>query len=70
MIIIMIIMIHKICRKFKEYKKDKMPSGIGLGLLLVNRILKSYNGEIRVEDRIEGDYSKGNNFILFIPEAV
>ena len=56
-------------RKFK-HKKDKMPSGIGLGLLLISNILESYNGEIRVEDRIEGDYSKGSNFIMLIPETV
>ncbi len=57
-------------RKFHEYKKDTKPSGIGLGLLLINRILNSYNGEIRVEDRVEGDYSKGSNFIILIPEAI
>ncbi|MFX1392065.1 MAG: PAS domain S-box protein [Promethearchaeota archaeon] len=57
-------------REYKVIEKDKMPSGIGLGLLLVNRILESYNGEIEVIDRIQGDYSKGSNFIILIPEAV
>lgn len=57
-------------RNYKEYKKDSVPSGIGLGLLLVNRILDSYNGEIIIEDRIDKDHSKGSNFIILIQEAV
>ena len=57
-------------RDYKEYKKDKIPSGIGLGLLLVKRIVDSYSGDIKVENKIKGDYSKGSNFIILIPEAV
>ncbi|HDZ17179.1 MAG TPA: PAS domain-containing sensor histidine kinase [archaeon] len=52
----------------REIKVDDIPSGIGLGLLLVKRILESYNGEIRVEDRIIGDHSKGSKFIILIQE--
>ena len=44
--------------------------GMGLGLLLVKIILDNYNGEIWVEDKIKGDYSKGSNFIILIPEVV
>ncbi len=54
----------------REYKKEGIPSGIGLGLLLVKKILDSYNGEIRVEDRIKGNFTKGSNFIITIPEAI
>ncbi|MFX1365236.1 MAG: PAS domain S-box protein [Promethearchaeota archaeon] len=54
----------------REYKKEGTPSGIGLGLLLVKRILDSYKAKIRVEDRVKGDFSKGSNFILSIPEAI
>jgi len=54
----------------REYKDSEIPTGIGLGLLLVKRILESYEGEIKVEDRIRGDYSKGSNFIILIPKAV
>ena len=56
-------------RYYRGYKKDRVPSGIGLGLLLVKRIVDSYNGKIEVEDKIKGDYSKGSNFIILIPEA-
>ncbi len=54
----------------REYNENEIPSGIGLGLLIINRILESYKGEIKVEDRIKGDYSRGSNFIVIIPKAV
>lgn len=54
----------------RGYKKDRVPSGIGLGLLLIKRIVDSYNGKIEVEDKIKGDYSKGSNFIILIPEVI
>jgi len=50
-------------------KKEGKSKGMGLGLLLVKRILESYNAEICVEDKIKGDPSKGSNFIILIPEA-
>jgi signal transduction histidine kinase len=52
----------------RDVKKEKA-AGIGLGLLLIKRILESYDGTVRVEDKIPGDYSKGSNFIVLIPEA-
>ncbi len=56
-------------REYKKIEKNKVPSGIGLGILLIRRILDNYNGEIVVEDRFQGDYSMGSNFIILIPEA-
>ena len=49
--------------------KQKSEFGMGLGLSLLKSIIKSYNGKIWVENRIEEDYSKGSNFILLIPAA-
>lgn len=52
------------------YKRDKKVRGMGLGLSLVKKIVESYNGEIWVEDKVPGDYSKGSNFVVIIPETV
>ena len=54
----------------REYKKKEKANGIGLGLLLIKQIMDSYNGKINIEDRIQGDYSKGSNFMILIPEVV
>jgi signal transduction histidine kinase len=43
---------------------------MGFGLFLVKNLIDSYKGEIRVEDKVNGDYSKGSNFTLLIPKAV
>jgi len=55
---------------FLGYKQDKSLCRIGLGLSLVKKIIEDYGGRIWVQDRIDGVYSKGSNFILLIPEAV
>ncbi len=43
--------------------------GMGIGLSLVKRISDNYKGQIRVEDSIKGDHTKGSNFIILIPET-
>ena len=50
-------------------RKEGITEGMGLSLLLVKKILDSYNAEIWVEDRIIEDPSKGSNFIILIPEV-
>ncbi len=42
---------------------------MGVGLSIVKRIIDNFKGNIWVEDRIKGDYSKGSNFIVLLPEA-
>jgi len=54
----------------RGYSKDKRIYGIGLGLLLVKKILETYKGKIWVEDRVKGDYTKGSNFVILIPEVL
>jgi signal transduction histidine kinase len=51
------------------FKKTKDFKRIGLGLLLVNEVIRSVSGKIWIEDRILGDYSKGSNFVLLFLEA-
>ena len=41
---------------------------LGLGLSLVKMLVESYDGKIWVEDRVEGDHTKGSKFILLIKE--
>ena len=45
-------------------------SGMGLGLSLVKKIIENYHRVIWVEHRIKGDYTKGSNFVILIPEGV
>ncbi|MFX0022255.1 MAG: PAS domain S-box protein [Candidatus Hermodarchaeota archaeon] len=49
----------------RELKGTK---GMGLGLSLVKKILKTFNGKIWVEDRIKNDFTQGSNFIILLPE--
>ncbi len=50
-------------RGIKRYKSK----GMGLGLSLVRKILDTYDGDIWVEDKVEGDSKQGSNFIVLIP---
>jgi len=51
----------------KGYKTEMKSKGMGFGLSIVKKILKSYGGKIWVENKVEGDYSQGSNFVLLIP---
>ncbi|TXT64334.1 MAG: putative Histidine kinase [Promethearchaeota archaeon] len=53
----------------RMYEKERRHMGLGIGLSLVDQIVKSYNGKIWVENRIQDDYTKGSNFILLLPKA-
>ena len=52
----------------RNYRKDEISTGIGLGLLLVKRIVEKFEGEIRVKDKIKGNHTRGSKFIVLIPE--
>jgi PAS domain S-box-containing protein len=53
----------------REYHRKGKTKGLGIGLSLVNQIIKSYDGKIWVENRIKDDYTKGSNFIVLLPKA-
>ncbi|MFW9873569.1 MAG: sensor histidine kinase, partial [Candidatus Thorarchaeota archaeon] len=54
---------------YKIYEEPKSFKRIGLGLLLVREVVQSFNGKVRAEDRVKGDYKKGSNIIILIPET-
>jgi len=51
----------------KGFESEKRTRGMGLGLSLVKQIVELYQGEIKVENRVLDDYTKGSNFILKLP---
>ena len=56
--------------KFKIFDRasraDHDMWGTGLGLTLVKKVVESLGGDIHVEDRVEGDRTKGSNFVLLL----
>jgi len=54
----------------ERFSKEKGSKGMGFGLTLVKKIIESYKGKIWVEDRVDGDYTQGSNFVFLIPEAI
>jgi signal transduction histidine kinase len=40
---------------------------MGLGLYIVRSLVDSYGGKVWVEDRVQGDYSKGARFVVMLP---
>ncbi|MFW9932074.1 MAG: PAS domain S-box protein [Candidatus Thorarchaeota archaeon] len=43
---------------------DGQKTHSGIGLTLAKEILDRYGGKIRIENRIDGDYSKGSRFVI------
>jgi signal transduction histidine kinase len=43
--------------------------GHGLGLYLVKTLVEGFQGNVRVEDRVKGDHSKGCRFVVGLPAA-
>ncbi len=43
--------------------------GVGIGLTLVERIVKRYGGRVSVGDRVVGEHSKGACFAIRLPLA-
>ncbi len=51
-------------------ERNENVKGMGLGLLLINKIVKSYNGKIEIKDRIKDNYTKGSNFVIKLPKGL
>ena len=51
-----------------EYEKRKGSTGMGIGLIIIQTLTRTFDGSLYIEERIKGDYTKGTNFILVFPE--
>ena len=54
-----------------QHNEARQSNGRGmlLGIILVDRIISSYNGRVWVEDKKTGESKQGSSFIVLIPEA-
>ena len=41
--------------------------GTGLGLYIVKTLVESFDGIVEVADRVEGDYTQGSRFLVYLP---
>ncbi len=46
---------------------DRKGARHGIGLTLVKRIIDRYSGRIWIEDRVNGDHTKGTRFVIELP---
>lgn len=53
----------RICRSKAEVRRT------GFGLCLVNTLVKDFQGQFWVEDRVPGDYTGGARFVVLLPLA-
>lgn len=55
---------------FRRFQRGTTKAhGKGLGLYIVRSLLEKFNGSVKVEDRVPGDYSKGTKFTVILPAA-
>jgi len=52
----------------RSYKKDKSTGGMGIGLSLVKTIINSYDGQVKVHNRVMGDHTKGSIFVVLLKQ--
>jgi PAS domain S-box-containing protein len=53
----------------RHLRSSKYSKGSGIGLFLVKTLVRSYGGQVWVEDREPGDRSKGARFVVLLPAA-
>jgi signal transduction histidine kinase len=54
---------------FERFNQAPKKKGTGLGLHIVRTLTARYHGQVWVEDRVEGDHSKGAVFKVDLPSA-
>jgi PAS domain S-box-containing protein len=58
---------EKIFHRFNRGQTDV--KGTGLGLYLVRTMIHNFGGQVKVENRIPGDYKLGSRFLVYLPVA-
>jgi signal transduction histidine kinase len=58
-----------IFKRFYKMASGKRAEGRGLGLSVVAALCNRYNGRVWVEDRVEGDHTKGSVFSVILPRV-
>ena len=48
---------------------DRVRRVSGVGLTLVKQIVDQYSGTVKVESRVEGDFTKGTRFVVRLPNG-
>ena len=56
-----------IFERYGEFRKKG--KGSGLGLFIIQTLVKRYNGEIWIENSVEDDYKKGTTFKIKLQNA-
>jgi signal transduction histidine kinase len=57
-------------RIFNRFERGNTKAkGKGLGLYLVKTLVHDFNGKIWVEDRVQGDHTKGARFVVLLPSV-
>ena len=51
----------------RMYYEGGIMRGKGLGLYLVKILVECFHGNVFVEDRVQGDSSKGSRFVVMLP---
>jgi signal transduction histidine kinase len=54
---------------FSRAERAAKAMGGGLGLYIVKSLVEGFDGRVWVEDRVDGDHSKGCRFIVMLPAA-
>jgi PAS domain S-box-containing protein len=52
---------------FDRSHEAKKLRGKGLGLYIVNTLVRDFNGKVWAEDRVPGDHTKGARFVVILP---
>lgn len=54
---------------FKKNQKFNRFEGIGLGFMLIKKIVEGFGGRIEIKNRIEHDHTQGTRILLTLPAA-